>query len=84
MHVVAAHHSTKGAFVTNKQTPLDFAIGIAKRCDDCIGFHAKALMHLGATREEIEEVYVMSVYMGGDPSFMYAADALRAFDEFSE
>jgi len=26
----------------------------------------------------------MAVYMGGGPSLMYAADALRAFDQFSQ
>ena len=31
--------------------------------DGCIGFHAKALVHLGATREEIEEVCGRFAYM---------------------
>ena len=26
----------------------------------------------------------MCVYMGGGPALMYAADALRAFDQFAE
>jgi hypothetical protein len=26
----------------------------------------------------------MSVYMGGGPALMYAADAMRAFDQFGE
>ena len=73
-----------GALDKKTKELIALAIGIATRCDGCIGFHAKALVHLGATREEIEEVCGMSVYMGGGPSFMYAADALRAFDEFSE
>ncbi|XOV80850.1 MAG: carboxymuconolactone decarboxylase family protein [Aestuariibacter sp.] len=60
------------------------AIAIAVRCDGCIGFHTKTLQKLGATRVEIEEICGMSVYMGGGPSLMYAADALRAFDEFSK
>jgi AhpD family alkylhydroperoxidase len=73
-----------GALDKKTKELIALAIGIATRCDGCIGFHAKALVNLGATREEIEEVCGMSVYMGGGPSFMYAADALRAFDEFSE
>lgn len=63
---------------------IALAIGITQRCDGCIGFHAKALAGLGATRQEIAEVAAMSVYMGGGPALMYAADALRAFDQFSE
>lgn len=57
-------------------------IGVSQRCDGCIGFHVKTLKKLGATREEIGEVLAMAVYMGGGPSLMYAADALRAYDEF--
>ena len=63
---------------------IGLAIGIATPCDGCIGFHAKALVHLGATRDEIDEVCEMSVYMGSGPSLMHAADALRAFDDFIE
>ena len=52
-------------------------------CDACIGFHAKALVDLGATRSEVEEALGMAVYMGGGPSLMYSSDAMAAFDEFS-
>lgn len=62
---------------------IALAIGVSTRCDGCIGFHAKALVRLQATREEIAETLGMAVYMGGGPSLMYAADALRAYDQFS-
>jgi AhpD family alkylhydroperoxidase len=70
----------------DKKTKEFVALGIAisTRCDGCIGFHVKALKDLGATREEVSEVCAMGVYMGGGPSLMYAADVLRAFDEFSK
>lgn len=58
------------------------AIAVALRCDGCIGFHAKALVELGVTREELGELLALSIYMGGGPSLMYAADALRAYDQF--
>ncbi len=29
------------------------------------------------------ELLMMCVYMGGGPALMYAADALRSFDQFS-
>lgn len=63
---------------------IALAIGVTQRCDGCIGFHVKALKELGATREEIAEVMAMCVYMGGGPALMYAADAMRAFDQFTE
>lgn len=62
---------------------IALALGVAARCDGCLGYHAKALAKLGATREEVAEVLGMAIYMGGGPSLMYAADALRAFDQFT-
>ncbi|WP_292071735.1 carboxymuconolactone decarboxylase family protein [Brevundimonas sp. UBA7534] len=72
--------------VIDKKTKemIALAIGVSQRCDGCIGFHAKALTDLGATRAEVAEVMAMCVYMGGGPALMYAADALRAFDQFAE
>lgn len=71
--------------VLDKKTKefVALAIGVSSRCDGCIGFHVKALVDLGATREEIGEVLAMCVYMGGGPVLMYAADALRAYDQFT-
>lgn len=60
------------------------AIGVAKQCDGCIGFHVKAAMRHGATRDELAETIAMCVYMGGGPSLMYGAKALEAFDRFGE
>lgn len=61
---------------------IALAIGVATRCDGCIGFHVKALVRLGVTREQITETLAVAVYMGGGPSLMYAAEALRAYEEF--
>ena len=63
---------------------LALAIGIAARCDGCIGFHMKALVRLGVTREQLNETLAVAVYMGGGPSLMYAAEALKAWDTMAE
>lgn len=62
---------------------IALALSVAARCDPCIGFHAKALVRLGATRQEVAETLGVTTYMGGGPSLMYAASALAAFEEFS-
>lgn len=62
---------------------MALGIAISTRCDSCIGFHARSLVHLGADREEVVEVLEMSAYMGGGPSIAYGAKALEAFDQFS-
>jgi AhpD family alkylhydroperoxidase len=73
-----------GALDKKTKELIALAIGIATRCDGCIGFHTEALIRLGVTRQEFEEGLGMAVYMGGGPSLMYAADALSAFEEFQE
>jgi AhpD family alkylhydroperoxidase len=72
-----------GAIDKKTKELIALAIGIATRCDGCIGFHVEALVRLGATRQEVEETLGMAVYMGGGPSLMYAADAIAAYEEFA-
>lgn len=77
--------ATKDGVLDKKTKELiALAIGVSTRCDGCIGFHAEALVKLGATREEVEETLAMAIYMGGGPSLMYAADAIMAYDQFKE
>ena len=72
-----------GALDEKTKELIAMAIGVAARCDGCLGFHAKALVRLGATLPEIEETLGMCVYMGGGPSLMYASNALAAYKEFT-
>lgn len=62
---------------------IALAIAVSTRCDACIGFHMKALLRLGATRGQVVETLAVCTYMGGGPSLMYAAEAIRAWDEFT-
>ncbi|MGB0697088.1 MAG: carboxymuconolactone decarboxylase family protein [Rhodospirillaceae bacterium] len=79
-----AQGATKdGALDKKTKELIALAIGVALRCDGCIGFHVKALIDLGATKQEIEEALGMSVYMGGGPALMYAADAVMAYEQFA-
>ena len=71
-----------GALDEKTKELIAMALSVAARCDPCIGYHAKALVRLGATRPELEDVLGMCVYMGGGPSLMYAAAALGAYEEF--
>ncbi|WP_413518811.1 carboxymuconolactone decarboxylase family protein [Psychrobacter glacincola] len=70
----------------NKKTkePIVLALAVGARCDACIGFHTKALVQLGATEEEVAETLGICIYMGGDPSMTYAAEAVASFNEFSK
>lgn len=81
---MASSSMKDGALDEKTKELIALAIGVSTRCDGCIGFHAKALVRLGATRAEIEEVLGVAVYMGGGPSLMYAADAIAAYEQFLE
>jgi AhpD family alkylhydroperoxidase len=79
-----AQSATKdGALDKKTKELIALALGIAAHCDGCIGFHVQALIKLSVTREEFLEMLSMTIYMGGGPSLMYAAEALGAFEEFS-
>jgi AhpD family alkylhydroperoxidase len=71
-----------GALDKKTKELIAMALSVAARCDPCLGYHAKALVELGCTRAELEDMLGMCIYMGGGPSLMYAANALRAFEEF--
>ena len=72
-----------GALDAKTKELIALALSVAVRCDPCIGFHTKALVKLGATRQEVDETLAVATYMGGGPSLMYAASAAAAFEEFA-
>lgn len=80
-----SHAATKtGALDEKTKELIALAIGVAKQCDGCIGFHTKKLIKLGVKREEFMEMLNVAVYMGGGPALMYAAEAITAYEQFQE
>lgn len=71
-----------GALTQKQKELIAMGIGIAARCQGCLGFHAKALVKLGTTRAEFMEMLEVAMYMGGGPSVMTAAEALMAYEQF--
>ena len=72
-----------GALSALDKELIALAIGVASRCDACIGFHVKALIRLGVSREQLMETLAVCTYMGGGPSLMHAAEAVRAYEEMT-
>jgi AhpD family alkylhydroperoxidase len=72
------------ALDTKTKELIALGIAVAVRCDDCIGFHVKAALKHGASRDEVMEALAMAIYMGAGPSVMYATHALDAYAEFEE
>jgi len=71
------------ALDTKTKELIALGISVAVRCDDCIGFHVKAALAQGATREEIMETLGMAIYMGAGPSVMYASHVLDAYEQMA-
>ncbi|WP_099075843.1 carboxymuconolactone decarboxylase family protein [Proteus alimentorum] len=74
----------EGALDAKTKELIAIAIAVANRCDGCIGFHAKTLVELGTTEQELAEALGVAIYMGGGPSVMYAANTMGAFKEFNK
>ena len=73
----------EGALDTKTKELMAVAIGVAVRCEGCIGHHVKSAIRAGASREELAETLAVTVAMGGGPSWVYAGQALEAYDQLS-
>ena len=72
-----------GALDARQKELIALAIGVAKQCNDCIGFHVRAAAKAGASRDEVADTISVAVLMGGGPALMYGARALDAFDQLT-
>jgi AhpD family alkylhydroperoxidase len=59
------------------------AISVAKRCDGCIAYHAKAAARAGATPAEVAELLGVALLMDGGTASVYAPRAWEAYREFA-
>ena len=73
---------TAGSLDKTTKELLALAIAVATRCEGCIAYHARGARRTGATRQDVAEALGVAIQMGGGPAMNYAADALRAFDQF--
>jgi AhpD family alkylhydroperoxidase len=74
---------TDGAISAKHKELIAVSIAVTQGCSGCIGFHVKALVQLGCTRGELEEMLAVCVYMGGGPALMYSAEVIAAWDKLS-
>ena len=72
---------TDGALDTKTKELMALAISVAIRCEDCIAYHTRAAIKLGAAEDEVVESLGVAVELGGGPSVVYSARALAAFRE---
>ncbi|HEX3208260.1 MAG TPA: carboxymuconolactone decarboxylase family protein [Geminicoccaceae bacterium] len=80
---LGAGTSKAGALDPKLKELIALGISIAARCDGCVAYHAKAARDRGASRAEVAETIGVAIHMGGGPSMVYGAEALRAYDAFA-
>lgn len=81
---VALHGAAmaEGQVPTRLKEAAALAIAVAKRCDGCIAYHAKAAARAGATPEEVAELLGVALLMDGGTASTYAPRAWEAYTEF--
>ena len=77
--------STLKEGVLDAKTKELVAVGtaITARCKYCIAIHVEKALKAGATKEEIFEVSVVAILMGGGPAMTYIVEVQKALDEFT-
>ena len=82
---LALHESTMvdGAVSMKMKELIALAIGVVKRCDGCIAYHAKAAARAGATPSEVAEVLSVALLMDGGTASVFAPKAWQAYEEFA-
>jgi len=55
----------EGALSTKTKELLALAISIVRDCEDCITYHLIRLRELAATREELYELFALTLVVGG-------------------
>lgn len=73
-----------GALTSKTKELMALAISISKQNTSCISYHMKSLINLGLTRTELMELLSVTIYMNGGPAVVYAAEALKAFEQIEE
>ena len=71
-----------GAVPTRLKEAAALAISVAKQCDGCIAFHARAAARAGATPDEVAELLGVALLMDGGTASVYGPRAWQAFMEF--
>lgn len=55
----------EGALTTNTKELLALGISVGRDCEDCITYHLIRLRELEATREELYELFALTLVVGG-------------------
>jgi AhpD family alkylhydroperoxidase len=72
----------EGVLAKKTKGLVGLALAIARGCDSCIVYHTNGALELGATKEEILEICLLSLYMCGAPATPPTGLVLEAIEKF--
>ena len=73
----------EGALPARIKELMALAIAVAKGCDGCIAYHAKAAARRGAAPEEVAEALGVALLMDGGTASVHGPRAWAAYHEFA-
>jgi AhpD family alkylhydroperoxidase len=71
-----------GALDKKTKEMLTLGMALVQQCPYCIGMHIRNCKNVGVTLDEIMDVCVVAIMMGGGPALTHAAEVERALNEF--
>jgi len=70
-----------GALPRKTKELIAVALSVVKECVYCIGWHVRAALREGATKDEIMEAAFVGCVLGGGPAWMYVKLVYKAIEE---
>jgi AhpD family alkylhydroperoxidase len=73
-----------GALPASTKELMALIVGVVKRCDGCVAYHARAAAAAGATEAQVAEALGVALLMDGGPASVWAPRAFAAYHEFAQ
>ena len=71
----------EGALTTQVKEMIGLSASMVLRCDDCIRYHVQSCKEAGVTREQLFEIFSVSLVVGGSIVIPHLRRAVAFLDE---
>jgi len=71
----------QGALSAREKELIALAIALASQCTQCLYWHLRKALDVGATREQILEAAGVAVMMRGGPAFTQVPELIKALND---
>ncbi|MGB2985076.1 MAG: carboxymuconolactone decarboxylase family protein [Phycisphaerae bacterium] len=74
----------EGALASREKELIALAIALTSQCTQCLYWHLRKALSVGATREQILEAAGVAVIMQGGPAFTRVPDVIKALEDLED